>query len=140
MAAGYLFPLRRALSEGEVPGGYGQSNLIFILEKGNITLDHFINGTFSGSKLNDSVFKQIKSLQSAEKNSEEKVKEIEKYIAEEQDVETKEKLILLKDKIQGVYAGSKQEARELNLKDETQSKYNLLTRAIKEKRKVKILY
>ena len=66
--------------EVEVPGGYGQSSSIFILEKGNITLDHFINGTFSGSKLNNSVFKQIKSLQSAEKNSEEKVKEIEKFI------------------------------------------------------------
>lgn len=66
--------------EVEIPGGYGRSSSIFILEKGNITLDHFINGTFSGSKLNDSVFKQIKSLQSAEKNSEEKVKEIEKFI------------------------------------------------------------
>ena len=31
-------------------------------------------------------------------------------------------------------------AKELNLKDETLKKYNAMTRAIKEKRKVKILY
>ena len=46
----------------------------------------------------------------------------------------------MQDKIKGVYIGSKQEEQELNLKDENGKKYNLLTRAIKEKRKVKILY
>ena len=49
-------------------------------------------------------------------------------------------MILLQDKIKGVYAGSKQEAKELNLKEETLTKYNLLTRAIKERRKVFIRY
>ena len=45
-----------------------------------------------------------------------------------------------KTKIKGIYIGSKQEEKELNLKEETGKKYNLLTRAIKEKKKVKILY
>ena len=45
-----------------------------------------------------------------------------------------------KFKMKGVYIGSKHEEKKLNLKDEAGKKYNLLTRAIKEKRKVKILY
>ena len=47
---------------------------------------------------------------------------------------------MLKDKIQGVYIGSKKEAKELNLTETVQRKYNLLTRAIKERKKVKITY
>lgn len=62
------------------------------------------------------------------------------YINEENDMVKKNDLIYLQDKIRGVYKGSKAEAKELNLKDETLGKYNCLTRAIKEKRKVKILY
>ena len=62
------------------------------------------------------------------------------YITQEKDEKKKEELIILQDKIKGVYIGSKQEEQELNLKDENGKKYNLLTRAIKEKRKVKILY
>ena len=58
----------------------------------------------------------------------------------EKDKDIKDELVLLQDKIKGVYIGSKQEEKELNLKDETGKKYNLLTRAIREKRKVKILY
>ena len=61
-------------------------------------------------------------------------------IANEKNRDIKEELILLQDKIKGIYIGSKQEEKELNLKEETGKKYNLLTRAIKEKRKVKILY
>ena len=47
---------------------------------------------------------------------------------------------MLQDKIKGVYIGSIKEQEELNLKDETLKKYNVMTRAIKERRKVKILY
>ena len=65
---------------------------------------------------------------------------LDKYIALESDKDIKEELVLLQDKIKGVYIGSKQEEKELNLKDENGKKYNILTRAIKEKRKVKILY
>ena len=61
-------------------------------------------------------------------------------ILKEKDKKIKEELIMLQDKIKGVYIGSKQEEKELNLKEETGKKYNLLTRAIKEKRKVKLLY
>ena len=103
------------------------------LEKAGIYIDT-IMGPYGGYVLNQSIRMPLRKFKKKDYEL------IEKYIAEEQDVETKEKLILLKDKIQGVYAGSKQEARELNLKDETQSKYNLLTRAIKERKKVKILY
>ena len=65
---------------------------------------------------------------------------LNKYIELESDTEAKEKLVILKDKITGAYIGSKQEDKELNLKDETLKKYNILTRAIKEKRKVRIKY
>lgn len=63
---------------------------------------------------------------------------LDKYIKQEQDSKTKESLLILQDKIKGVYAGSKQE--NIELKDEILSKYNCLTRAIKERRKVKITY
>lgn len=52
----------------------------------------------------------------------------------------KEKLELLKDKIRGIYIGSTQEGVELNLDDYNLKKYNILTRAIKERQKVNILY
>ena len=103
------------------------------LEKAGIYVDT-IMGPYGGYVLNQSIRMPVRKFKKKDYEL------LEKYILEEQDTETKEKLILLKDKIQRVYAGSKQEARELNLKDETQSKYNLLTRAIKERRKVKILY
>ena len=64
---------------------------------------------------------------------------LEKYITQDNNSDN-EKLKLLKDKIKGIYIGSKNEEKDLNLKDETLKKYNLLTRAIKERRKVKILY
>ena len=63
---------------------------------------------------------------------------LNKYINKNND--DKEKLIILKDKIRGIYIGSKKESKELNLKEETLIKYNILTRGIKERRKVKILY
>lgn len=52
--------------------------------------------------------------------------------------EDKEKLNILADKVHGVYFDSKSE--NLELKDDIKNSYNILTRAIKEKRKVKILY
>ncbi len=50
----------------------------------------------------------------------------------------KEKLEIIADKVRGVYFDSKNE--NLELKDEVKTYYNMLTRAIKEKRKVKINY
>lgn len=52
--------------------------------------------------------------------------------------EDKERLELIADKVRGVYFDSKNE--NIELKDEVKSYYNMLTRAIKEKRKVKINY
>jgi len=103
------------------------------LEKSGIYIDS-IMGPYGGYVLNNSI-----------RIPERKFKKIDyellnKYIEEEQDENVKEKLVNLKDKIKGIYIGSKEENRELNLKDETLLKYNSLTRAIKERRKVKILY
>ena len=103
------------------------------LEKAGIYIDT-IMGPYGGYVLNQSIRMPVRKFK---KNDYEL---LSKYIEEEQNKDTKEKLVLLQDKIKGVYKGSKAEAKELNLKDETLSKYNCLTRAIKEKRKVKIHY
>lgn len=103
------------------------------LEKAGIYIDT-IMGPYGGYVLNQRVRTPIRKF---------KLKDAEllnTYITQEKDEKKKEKLIILQDKIKGVYIGSKQEEQELNLKDENGKKYNLLTRAIKEKRKVKILY
>lgn len=103
------------------------------LEKAGIYIDT-IMGPYGGYVLNQRIRTPIRKF---------KLKDAEllnTYITQEKDEKKKEELIILQDKIKGVYIGSKQEEQELNLKDENGKKYNLLTRAIKEKRKVKILY
>lgn len=103
------------------------------LEKAGIYIDT-IMGPYGGYVLNQRVRTPIRKF---------KLKDAEllnTYITQEKDEKKKEELNILQDKIKGVYIGSKQEEQELNLKDENGKKYNLLTRAIKEKRKVKILY
>ncbi|MDD4298590.1 MAG: WYL domain-containing protein [Bacilli bacterium] len=103
------------------------------LDKAGIYVDT-IMGPYGGYVLNQSVRMPVRKF---------KVKDAElldKYIEEETNINIKNELIMLQDKIKGIYIGSKQEASELNLKDETLKKYNILTRAVKEKRKVKILY
>ncbi len=103
------------------------------LEKAGIYIDT-IMGPYGGYVLNQSVRLPLRKFR---KNDYEL---LNKYIDLEKSKDIKEKLVLLQDKIRGVYIGSKQEEKELNLNEETQNKYNVLTRAIKEKRKVKILY
>lgn len=103
------------------------------LEKAGIYIDT-IMGPYGGYVLNQRVRMPIRKF---------KLKDAEllnTYITQEKDEKKKEEIIILQDKIKGIYIGSKQEEQELNLKDENGKKYNLLTRAIKEKRKVKILY
>lgn len=103
------------------------------LEKAGIYIDT-IMGPYGGYVLNQSIRLPERKF---------KIKDyqiLEEYIKKEQDEDKKEKLNLLKDKIRGIYIGSKNEERELNLKDETKEKYNALVKAIKERRKVKILY
>ena len=56
------------------------------------------------------------------------------------DINQKEKFHILIDKIRGIYIGSPNEKKELDLNDENLNKYNIFSRAIKEKKKVKIIY
>jgi predicted DNA-binding transcriptional regulator YafY len=103
------------------------------LEKSGIFVDT-IMGPYGGYVLNQSVKMPVRKFKPEEANL------LDKYIETEDDISIKEDLINLKDKIKGIYIGSKQEATEFNLTDDILKKYNTLTRAIKEKRKVKILY
>ena len=103
------------------------------LEKAGIYIDT-IMGPYGGYVLNQSIRLPERKFKS------EDYQILKEYIEKEQDEDKKEKLNLLKDKIRGIYIGSKNESRELNLKDETLKKYNLLVKAIKERRKLKILY
>lgn len=102
------------------------------MEKAGIYIDT-IRGPYGGYVLNQSIKLPIRRFKKEDANL------LDKYIKLENDKGLKEKLVLLQDKIRGIYIKSKEE-KELNLKEEIQEKYNVLTRAIKEKRKVKILY
>ena len=102
------------------------------LEKAGIYVDA-IMGPYGGYVLRQSVKMPMRKF---------KVKDYEildKYISLEKDELEKEKLMLLKDKIYGIYVSSKSDDNIIT-KDDNQNKYNILTRAIKEKRKVKINY
>ena len=98
------------------------------LEKAGIYIDT-IMGPYGGYVLNQNIRiptrKFIKSDYEFLKNL--KVEE-----------DQKEKLQIIADKVHGVYFDSKDETIEL--KDNIKNYYNILTRAIKEKRKVKINY
>lgn len=103
------------------------------LEKAGIYIDS-IMGPYGGYVLNQSI--KIPERKFAKKDYE----LIDKCLENKLKEEDKEKLEVLKDKIRGIYIGSKKEEKELNLKDETVKKYNILSKAIKEQSKVKILY
>lgn len=101
------------------------------LDKAGIYIDT-IMGPYGGYVLNKTIRLPLRKFKKIDYEL------LDKYIKQEQDSKTKESLLILQDKIKGVYAGSKQE--NIELKDEILSKYNCLTRAIKERRKVKITY
>ena len=103
------------------------------LEKAGIYIDT-INGPYGGYVLNTSVRLPIRKFNSND------YKLLDKYIENEIDINKKNKLILLQDKIKGVYIGSKNENKELEQDNEISKKYNILSLAIKEKRKVRIKY
>lgn len=103
------------------------------LDKCGIYVDT-IKGPYGGYVLNQSTRMPLRKFNKSDSEL------LNKYIELESDGKLKNELLILQDKIKGVYIGSKQEANELNLKNETLKKYNVLTRAIKEKRKVKIKY
>lgn len=103
------------------------------LEKSGIYIDS-IMGPYGGYVLNQSI--RIPER----KFKKEDYELLERCIDDNISNQDKEKINLLKDKIRGIFIGSIKEERELNLNDETLKKYNILARAINEKRKVKILY
>ena len=103
------------------------------LEKAGIYIDT-IMGPYGGYVLNQSIKLPIRKFKKKDYEL------LENYIKEEQDELKKQKLINLQGKIKGAYTSSKQGNIKTDLKDETLSKYNSLTRAIKERRKVRIVY
>lgn len=103
------------------------------LEKAGIYVDT-IMGPYGGYVLNQAIKLPLRKFKTKD------FKLLDQYIKEEKNEKRKNDLIMLQDKIRGVYIGSKKEANELNLKDENLKKFNSLTRAIREKRKVKINY
>ncbi len=101
------------------------------LEKAGIYIDT-IMGPYGGYVLNQSI-----SVPQA-KFKKEDYQILDKYI--KLNNEEAQELINLQDKIRGLYFNSKIDKKELSLNEETLIKYNILKRAIKEKRKVKINY
>ena len=100
------------------------------LDKAGIYIDT-VRGPYGGYVLNQSIRVPKRKFN---KEDLDLLNDIETKL----DNNKKIKLEILKDKIRGIYQGSTIEKNELN--KETLPKYNLLTKAIKEKRKVKILY
>lgn len=102
------------------------------LEKAGIYIDSIL-GPYGGYVLNQTIRVPERKFKK------EDYELLEKYIKRVSN-EDKEKMELLKDKIRGIFIGSKQEEKELNLSDQIVKKYNVLMHAIKERKKVKILY
>lgn len=103
------------------------------LDKCGIYVDT-IKGLYGGYVLNQSIRMPLRKFNKRD------LELLNKYIELESDNKLRNELMIFQDKVRGVYIGSKQEEVELKLKDETLKKYNILTRAIKEKRKVRIKY
>ena len=103
------------------------------LEKAGIYIDT-IMGPYGGYVLNQSIRMPIRKF------SKEESRILLDYIKNEKDSERREKLKSLQDKINSSYIRNNDDVISDKLTDEIGKKYNVLTRAIKEKRKVKILY
>lgn len=103
------------------------------LEKAGIYIDS-IMGPYGGYVLNQNIRVPERKFKK------EDYELLDRCVNEKISNSDQEKIELLKDKIRGIFIGSKQEEKELNLSDEILKKYNILTRAIKERKKVKILY
>lgn len=102
------------------------------LEKAGIYIDT-IRGPYGGYVLNQSIRIPARKFNSRD------VALLEK-INNETDEKYKQDLLIVIDKIRGIYQGSKKENEELTVSRDVLDKYNVFTRAIKEKRKVKIKY
>ena len=98
------------------------------LEKAGIYIDT-IMGPYGGYVLNQSIRIPTRKFTKSDYEFLKKLKVND---------DDKEKLNIIADKVHGVYFDSKNE--KVELKDYIKNYYNILTRAIKEKRKVKINY
>lgn len=103
------------------------------LEKAGIYIDSIL-GPYGGYVLTRPVKIPIRRF------SENDYKLLDQYIEKEPDEVKRESLLTLQNKIKGIYIGSKQDTSKFKLEDELQKKFNLLTRAIREKCKVRIRY
>ncbi len=102
------------------------------LDKAGIYVDT-IMGPYGGYVLNQSIRMPVRKFR---KKDVDLLNIISSKLTDEH---LKNDLYILTDKVRGVFKGSKEEAKELDIL-EVNDKYNALTRAIKEKRKVKITY
>ncbi len=102
------------------------------LDKAGIYVDT-IMGPYGGYVLNQSIRIPVRKFR---KKDVDLLNDINIKLS---DNKLKNELYILTDKVRGVFKGSKEEARELDIEG-VNDKYNILTRAIKEKRKVKIKY
>ena len=61
-----------------LPGGTGQSSILFVLEKGQILVNDFTK--FEGTPLNDAVYNEVKYLQQSSETSESKINHMTAFI------------------------------------------------------------
>lgn len=101
------------------------------IEKSGIYIDT-IRGPYGGYVLNKSIRIPTRKFNSND------VKLLSNLIEKTKDIDEQKKLEILKDKIRGIYQGSKVEQKESNVLNN--EKYNVLSRAIKQRKKVEILY
>lgn len=99
------------------------------LDKAGIYLDT-IMGPYGGYVLNQTVRIPVRKFNDLD------IKLLDNLIKKEKDNDLKEQIKMLKDKINGIHIGSDNTLFDDNIKNI----YNILTRAIKEKRKVRIKY
>ena len=101
------------------------------IEKSGIYIDT-IRGQYGGYVLNKSIRIPNRKFNSND------VKLLSNLIEKTKDINEQKKLEILRDKIRGIYQGSKVEQKETNILNN--EKYNVLSRAIKQRKKVEILY
>lgn len=101
------------------------------LEKAGIYIDT-IRGPYGGYVLNQKVRMPNRKFKNSDYLLLEKVEE------EIKNPHLKKELEVLKDKVRGIYQGSQN--KKLELENDEKEKYNILSRAIKDKRKVELLY
>ena len=101
------------------------------MEKAGIYVDT-IRGPYGGYVLNQKIRTPSRKFKSSDYLLLERVEE------EIKNSHLKKELSVLKDKVRGVYQGSQNE--KLEIESDEKEKYNILSRAIKEKKKVEILY